>query len=218
MRQHSAVWYELRVGLGLTAWLPALLLPAYAALLWLLWHYGLADRQLTALERSFELILPLAAGLGAAHLMAVEREARFDELRATYPEPRWRLPVVRTAGALLVGLVSALAGAALFRCGFGPFDLRAVLLPGIAPALYLTGISLLVGNLAGSYWAAAGTIMGYWFFEVLQRGQQTQWIFLFARTWPLEEVSYGANRWLLAGAGLGLLLLNIWLSMRRRGG
>lgn len=218
MRPHGIAWYEGRIAFGLSSLLPALLLPAYALLQWFFWQRGLARPALADLIKSFEVALPLATGLAAAHLMVVEREERFAELRATYPEPPWRLPLLRTGGALLLGSLTLLAAALAYRLAYGPYPVRDVLLPALPPALYLLGLSLLVGNLSGSYWAAAGTVLGYWFLEVYRQGDLTGILFLFDRTWPRLAVDYAANRWLLAGLGVALLLANAWLGARRRAG
>jgi len=216
MRPRSTAWYEARIAIGLSSLLPALLLPAYALLQGFFWQRGLAAPRLFELVRSFELILPLAAGLAASRLMAVEREERFHALRASYPEPRWRLPLLRTAGGLFVGTVAWVAGALIYRLAYGPYPAAEVLLPALAPALYLLGLSLLVGNLSGSYWTAAGTVLSYWCFEVFKQGELTGVLFLFDRTWPLRTVSYAANRWLLAALGVALLLANVGVSVGRR--
>lgn len=214
MRTHSEAYYEAKVTLGLTSLLPLLALPLYALFDWV--SPGQGPRTLRLL-RAFEVAVPLMAALASAHLMGVEREAQFDQLRRSYPEEAWHLPLLRTGEALLLAVGILLFGAAAFSLTSGAFSVRDVLLPVIAPTLYLMGVALLVGNLTGSYWAAAGTAMGYWLFDLLTQGEQTRLLYLFDRSLPLKGVSYGLNRWLLAGLGVGLILMNGWIHARRRG-
>lgn len=218
MRSKSATYYEGRVAFGPVALLPALALPAYAAFLW--YHWGTTPLRPgpELLAMILELGLPLAAAASAAPLMAVEREERFDELRASYPQPPWRLPLVRTLGALALSGASLLATAALLRQGYGPFDWSQVVVPALAPTLFLLGFTLLASGVLGNYWAAAGTGFGYWLLEALTRGSLTHDIFLFDHHWPVENDVYARNRWLLAGLGVVLLLVNIWWNGRRRKG
>lgn len=214
MTPRSLFYYEARVGLGPSALLPALALPLYALLEHFTWH----EPGSFHLIRAFEVILPLTAALAACHLMAVEREEGISELRATYPEPRWRLPALRSAGALALALLALLAGMLCFRLTSGPFSLAQVVTPALAPALFLVGAALLVSNLTGSYWATAGTVMGYWFLEVLSRGRFTQTVYLFQKTWPLPDVDLVPNRLWLAGLGFLFLAANAAISLSRRAG
>lgn len=215
MRPRPLLLHEARVAFGLNAALPMMLLPGFAAIQWWLWTQDDVTPRLIQLIRAFELILPLAAALASAHLMAIEREEGFHELRRSYPEHPWRLPLLRTGGALLLTLLTLAAGAALFRLGYGPYPVDETILPALAPTLFLLGVSLLVGNLTASYWVAAGTAMGWWFLEILTRGGYTGLLFLFNETWPLDEVDPLANRWWLAALGLALLGINAWLKARR---
>jgi hypothetical protein len=218
MPTKPAWYYELRVTLGAAALLPLLGLPAFALLQWL---FIVSDGQTVEaynLVRAFELLLPLGVGLAAAHLMTVEREEGMAEMRASYPEGRWRLPLSRTVVALLLGTTATLLGIAAFRWVFDPLPASELVEPALAPALLLLGLSLLAGNLTGNYWLAAALVMGYWFFEVQTQGDVTHSFFLFQYAWPVDEVDYALNRRLLAGLGGLLLLANAWLSARRKRG
>lgn len=211
MRPRPIIYYEMKVGLGWTALLPLLALPLYATA-----YSWVVEPTAGGVRQAFELLLPLTAGLAAAPLMTVEREERFGELRATYPEPRWLLPLGRTLLAMLLVLGAAVFGWLCFRLQAGAYPFLEMALPAVGPAAFLLGLALLIGNLVGSYWAAAAAAMGYWFFEVLSRGQYTKGLYLFQKTWPLETVDYGANRWWLAGIGAALALLSAWISISRR--
>jgi hypothetical protein len=217
MRSKPALYYELRVTLGAAALLPLLGLPAFALLQWL---FVLSDGQtveLYDLVRAFELVLPLGAGLAAAHLMAVEREEGMAELRASYPEGRWRLPLSRTLVALVLGAAALLLGLAAFRLVFDPLPASELVEPALAPTLLLLALSLLAGNLTGNYWLAAALVMGYWFFEVQTRGDLTGALYLFQYAWPVDDVDYALNRRALAALGAALLLANAWWSARKGG-
>ncbi|MFP4345976.1 MAG: hypothetical protein ACLFU8_14870 [Anaerolineales bacterium] len=213
-----AWYYEFRVTLGAAALLPLLGLPAFALLQWL---FIVSDGQTVEaynLVRAFELLLPLTVGLAAAQLMSVERDEGMAELRLSYPEDPWRLPLVRTGVALLIGAVAIVLGLVAFRWVFDPIPPGALVEPALGPTLFLLGLALLVGNLTGNYWLAAALVMGYWFFEVQTQGDVTKSFFLFQYAWPVEAVDYVLNRRLLAGVGGLFLLVNAWLSARRKRG
>jgi len=93
MKSRSSLVYEARLAFGLSAILPALGLPAYAVLSRLLWGRHDTELPLSSLVITLVILLPLASGLSAAHLMTIEQEENFAELRHSYPEPAWRLPV-----------------------------------------------------------------------------------------------------------------------------
>lgn len=215
MSPRRAAWYEAKIAFGLSAVLPLLLLPVVALLHWLFWQRAFDPPRVTQVVRALELVLPLVVGLAVAHLMGVEREAGFAELRRSYPEHRWRMPLLRTAGALGLGVVAVLLGLVAFRLAFGAFNLFDVVRPSLAPALFLLGLSLLLGNLTGSYWAAAGVALGYWFIEFVTQGTLTKGFFLFQASFPVDDVDYDTNRALLYAAGAALLALNAWWGARR---
>lgn len=209
-------WYELRVTLGLANLLPVLGLPAFALAYSLTWVAEGRTGQVDELRNVIEILLPLATGLAAAHLMTVEHEEGFDELRRSYPEPAWQAPLLRTAIGLGLSGMALLLGALVFRWTFGqPYPLAVVLLP-IPPAIYLLGLSTFTGNLSRSAWVAAALVMAYWFFEIQTLGRVTQTLFLFEQALPLPGVSLLLNRVLLSGIGLLFLAANAWLSAARR--
>lgn len=208
MRTKNILWYETRVVFGLSA-LGAILLPVLvAAFQWLAWANRATPPLAYEAIRALELMVPLAAGLGAAHLMAVEHQEHFAELRRTYAESPWRLPLLRTGGALALGLLTTVVSAVIIRLGYGPYAIDQVVFPAVAPALYLLGIALLFSNLSGTQWAAAGAVMAYWFIEVFTMGSLTKGLFLFNTSYPVDNVAQTTNRALLIGIGLGLLVLN----------
>jgi hypothetical protein len=217
MRPKPSLWYEARVTLGFTSLLPLLGLPAYALFTWLLaWnHWSVV--QAPDIVMAFEIILPLCAGLAAAHLMSVERDAGFDELRRTYAESPWRLPLLRTLSALFITLTALLLGLLAFYLAFGLFPFQEALITALPPALFVLGLAMLVNHLSGSYWAGAGTVMAYWFMEITTRGKVTGAVFLFAGTLGEQAETYLLNRWLLVGIALLLLALNAWIYALRPG-
>ncbi|MFZ5822982.1 MAG: hypothetical protein ACOY94_01370 [Bacillota bacterium] len=219
MRLRPPGYYELRIVFGLPSILAALLFPAYTLFRLLLWKLDLLAPSYDELLRAFEVVLPLGTSLAAAHLMVVEREERVFQLRLTYPEPRWRLPLVRASGALLVGACSGLLGALILRWGYGPYEPALVTLAAVAPTIFLVGVSLFAGNVSGNYWVPAGGVIGYWFLNILAKGHFTGPLFLFQRTWPSGSPdAYVGNQLLLAGTGLALLCGNTWLYMSRQYG
>ncbi|MDI3339813.1 MAG: hypothetical protein QJR03_04700 [Sphaerobacter sp.] len=113
--------------------------------------------------------------------------------------------------------MAALLGALAFRLALGPYPLGDTLRPALAPAVYLLGIALLLGNLTGSYWIAAGAVVGYWWFEILAGREVSGLLYLFNHRRPAEGVHAGWNRALLTAAGAGPLTLNACLAARRPG-
>jgi hypothetical protein len=168
--------------------------------------------------RAFELILPLSGGLMAGHLLTVEGAERMTELRVSYPESGWRLPMVRTGIAMALVAFAAALGYSSLRLTSSSAGLGQLLAPALGPCLVLAGLSLLVGNATRSPWAAAALVMSYWFVEVQTRGDLTGPLFLFQHSWPVEQTSYALNRWALAGLGMLSLLANAWVSARRKEG
>lgn len=217
MPNRNELRYEMRITFGLSSLLSLTLLPLFALYYWYAWRHG-ADCKPVQLTMGYEAVWSLSVCLSAAHLMAVEPEARLAELRTTYPESAWRVPALRTAGALLLAAVPALLGALIFRGGYGPYELWPLLQDGIPPMLYLLGISMLITNLLQNYWGGVTASFGYWFFEFLTRGAHTQRFFLFNGSWPLDQVDHDLNRWWLVGAGVALLLVNAWVSAVRKDG
>ncbi|MBE0409906.1 MAG: hypothetical protein IBX69_09255 [Anaerolineales bacterium] len=214
----SYLLYEARIVSGLQALPPLLALPVFALLSWWIWEQGSSNAGLYELVRAFELILPLSAGLAAAHLMSIEGDEGFEELRCSYPEPAWRLPLLRAVGASCFSLLALLAGVMAFRWVYGPFPLIEVLLPALPPTLYLISISLLAGNLTRNYWAAAAVVISYWFIEFQIGRQLGHPLFLFAGTFPHEQLVYDLNRWLLCTLGVFFLTVNFWLSVLTKRG
>jgi hypothetical protein len=218
MRTRPALLYEARLVAEPSGLLPCLGLPVYAALSWLLSGGPAGETPLPMIANAFEIILPLAAGLSAAHLMTIETEAGFDDLRRSYPELRLRLPLLRGGAALFFLLLAVVLGAVAFHWIWGPFDIFAAALPALAPALFLSGLSLFAGGLSHSYWGAAGGVMGWWFLDLQTRGQVTGALFLFDTVWPVTNVPYALNRALLAGLGLVFFALNaVWFARVGKG-
>jgi hypothetical protein len=217
---HTTAYYEARIAFGLSSALPLLMLPAYAFFGWLSWASREAVPSFEEISRAFEVALPLTAGLLSAHLMNIEREEGFDELRRSTQEKSWRLPLLRTSGAITYTLIAALVAAALFRLAGGDFMLADVLIPALPPTLVLLGLSLLMGNLSGNYWASAGAVIAHWTLDLYMMGRVSQTLFLFDASFPLPEVNYDLNRLLLTALGILLLGLNVAFSAwrRRRGG
>lgn len=212
----TSLYYEARVAFGWATLLPALLLPAYALIFLLngLLHPG--ARELGEIVQAFGLGLPLSAGLAAAHLMAIEREEGFDSLRRSYGEPSWRLPVRRALGGIVAVGISAVVAGAIFHLAYGDYAVETVILPAIAPALYLMALALLVGNVSGGYWLPAALVVAYWFFEYETLGAYTRTVFLFNTIMPIRSVDPVLNRWLLIGVALGCMMLNVGYSVWRR--
>ncbi len=213
----KVLWSELRVTFGLTALLPLPALAGFAMLEWFTWRDGryTVAEMLSAARRDFVLLLPLAAAMAAAHLMSVEREEGFAELRDTYPAPPYQLALLRTSIALLFTLVALAGGWIAYGLAIPTLDPSRVILPALAPTILMLGLALLVNNLSGSYWASSGAVMTYWFVEVRTRGELTRALFLFNPAWPLPGLDSTLNQYLLASLGLLFLAANVGVSQRR---
>jgi hypothetical protein len=217
---NSRLWVEMKLVFSHGGWLLLFILPAGVLWLWLttIISTGTPD---TA-GRVLEVLLPLVAALSAAPLMNMESQAGFAELRASYAEPWWRLPLSRSLMAALWTLLALGLGALAFMASGGSLMAGSVL-PSVSPTLFLMGLSLLMGNLTQNYWAAMGVGMGIWFINLaahalLMKNVFTASLFLFAYTWPPEIVTYPVNRGLLAVTGVFWFVLNsgwYWWTLRR---
>lgn len=218
MAIRSVVYYEARIVFGITALLPLLILPGYMLIGWIVWPSRQTSPPLPQIVSVFELVLALSSGLACGHLMTIEREEGFDEIRRTYAEPSWRVPLLRALEAVVFIAISGLLAALLFYFGYGGYDFNQVALPAFAPALYLAGMALLVNNISGSYWVTAGVIVGYWYGDLTTQGTYTQALFLFNHSTPLPELDPSLNRALLIGGALVFFALNTAYSAWRRRG
>ncbi|MFN8530794.1 MAG: hypothetical protein U0670_19485 [Anaerolineae bacterium] len=218
MAARNYLWYELRIAFGWGSILPTLLFPAYALLGWAVWASHDQQPALSELAVICELLLPLTAGLLAAHLMSIERDEAFDNIRRSYPETWWRVPLMRTVMGVALILCAAAFSALIFRMAYGEnYSVSDLFLPALPPALYLLALALLVNNLTGNAWASAAVILGYWFIEYIARGQYTGPLFLFRATMP-NATDYGLNRGLLTSLSLMLMVVNaLYSGWRRRG-
>jgi ABC-type transport system involved in multi-copper enzyme maturation permease subunit len=213
MRIRTPLFYEARLAFGFASLLPALFLPGYALLGWIIWTLQEQRPDVLLIASVFERGLALSAGLLAAHLMSIEREERFDEMRRSYPERSWRVPLLRSLGAVGLTLGAVVLAAFIFRLAYGDYSLSDMILPALSPALYLLGLALLVNNVSSSNWVAVTAVVGYWFLEYFTGGQYTGVLFLFRATMPNPEIDY---RWLLVGLGFVWLGTNLLYSMWRR--
>lgn len=216
MRIRPLWFYEARVAFGWAALLPALLLPAYAALVCVTRRNAVQPPDAGMMMFTFERLVPLCAGVLAAPLMSLEREEHFDDMRRSYPEPSWRIPVVRTLGALLLTGIAATLAALIFEGVYGGYTWDQVALVVFSPTLYLLGLALLLNNISGNYWIAGTGIVSYWFLEYSTAGRYSGILFLFRATTIVETVDYDVNRVLLGVVGLVWITANVLYSQWRR--
>jgi hypothetical protein len=183
-----------------------------------LWKTRDSFPSLAQIANISELMLTLASGLACAHLMTLEREEGFDEIRRTYAEPSWRMPLTRTLEAVAFIGISGLLAALFFALAYGQYNFTKVMLPAFAPALYLAGLALLANNISGSYWIAAGVTLAYWYGEWTSQGLHTGVLYLFQHSAPVRDIDLGLNRLLLVIGGLVFFALNsAYSAWRRRG-
>jgi hypothetical protein len=210
----NVIVYELRAVFGIGSLLP-LLLPPCAACISIVNRLAYDVTPTTAeMARTLEFGLPLASALAASHLMSAEREAGFDELRNTYPERIWRVPLLRSALLIVLALVSAVVTVAIYRIvGGAAYE---DMLPMLPPTLFLAALALLVNRASGSYWLAAAVIIAYWIGDYLSAGQYSGTFYLFAATAPNGKVDYLMNRLTLTTAAIGMCAaVALWRGVRR---
>jgi hypothetical protein len=207
--------YELRAAFGLSSLLPLPALACFALLEWLIWRDSSVDSISAAVMRDFTLLLPLISGLSVAHLMSVDREEGFDELRHSYVEPLYQQVLWRTLIALLLTGVAAGLGWIAYSLVIGAAVPLNWILPSLPPTLYMMGLSLLINHLSGSYWAATGVTLVYWFLEVQPqtRGILTGGLFLFNSVWN-SGINENWNTILVCLVGCLFLVVNTFLEQR----
>lgn len=212
----NVFFYEARVAHGFSTLLPALLLPAYGLIALISWLSSGIPQTAPQQLQAFAYLLPLAAGLSAAHLMTVERDENFDALRRTYPETAWRLPLIRAAGAAAYLAVGVILSASLLRLGNAGYPLDDVVMPVVPAALFMMMLGLFIGNLTGNQPAAVVAVAGWWFMDFQTGGEVTRAMFLFMSVQPLPGIDPDVNVLLLCAAAVGLFLMNVAWSIRRR--
>lgn len=219
MTTKRTLYYEVRISFGLASLLPLLLLPAYTILGGIIW---LSNDQVPPYDdvvRAFAYLLTVAGGLCAAHLMSIERETGFDELRHSYPESPVRLAALRTVTALGFILTSGIVAALMFFLLYGEYDVMDVLLPALPGAFYLCGLAMLTNNVTGSYWVAAAVVAAYWYGDFTSGGYYTGMFYLFNHIAPASDLQPALNCVaLLAGAAVLFVLNAMYSHFRRRGG
>ncbi|MEM8531514.1 MAG: hypothetical protein AAGF95_11760 [Chloroflexota bacterium] len=208
MHPRTMAYYEARMTISSSMVCAILLLLGYAAFVGWSQRAGYLPLTATDMTNDILLILPLCVALGVAHMMTLEVEARMVELRASYAEPRWLLPLVRTINTLAITLSLMLVGSFALWVSYGPYDLFNVWLPALPPTLCLIGATLLVGSLSGNYWVAAGVALTWWFFDIQTRGEYTQLLFLFNERWPLEDIQSRQNNMAVSLLGVVLIVVN----------
>lgn len=209
--------YEARITFGLPSLLALLILPGYVLLGALMWISRETTPAPQEVRMVFELGLTLSAGFAAAHLMTIEREEGFDEIRRTYPEHNWRIPLMRAAQIVLFVIAAGLITAGMLLVVAGGYPLRDTLIPALAPAMWLCALAMLVNNVSGSYWIAVAVVAGYWFGDLMTGGSQSGIFFLFNHSMPKPGIDPVLNRALLLGLALVAFALNTVYSSWRRG-
>ncbi|NOK63214.1 MAG: hypothetical protein GFH27_549325n78 [Chloroflexi bacterium AL-W] len=216
MHPGSMAYYEARMTISSSMVCAILMLLGYAAFVGWSQQAGAPPLTATDMTNDLLLILPLCVALGIAHVMTLEVESRMVELRASYAEPRWLLPLVRTINTLAITLSLILVGSFVLWVSYGPYDLFGVWFPTISPTICLIGATLLTGSLSGNYWVAAGVALAWWFFDIQTRGEYTQLLFLFNERWPLADIHPTQNRIAVSTLGVILMVVNGIIGTYRR--
>lgn len=216
MWNSALLLYEMRIAFGLASLFPLLLLPGYAVVGWIIWSSRNAGPPMREVLEVFSVLLPLSAGLAASHLMSLEREEGFDEIRRTYSETSLRLPLMRSVIAFVgVGLSGVLA-ASMFHFVYDLNAFADFFLPSLPAAFYLCALALLVNNISGSYWIASAVVIAYWFGEMVSGGQYTGMLYLFNAAWSLPDLDPALNHIALLLGMAAFLGLNVLYSVWRR--
>lgn len=134
--------------------------------------------------------------------------------------------VVAGCLATAAAIAATFAG---FRAMFYPFDLLLTARLAVPPAVFVAGLAIFVGTVSRSYAAAVVGGFGIWVVDLVLPGQLTGPLYLFRVGRPLVRaeaagdvlstlslpglaewaagVAPWTNRWLLFGAGIGLIVL-----------
>jgi len=214
------LYYEYRLTSGVAIWLPTLLLPAFAIFNW--WLFS-EDNPYTMpmferITMIFELGLPLTAALAVAHLMGIEREQNFDELRHTMPEATWEILAYRIAVAIIMTLISIGITAASMAILWEPFDLWSIL-ENVLPAVsFMVAMSIAVNTVVGNYWVSSAAVVGYWLIDFNTGGAYTRGLYLFQSYRPRPDLNATINiSLLLVMALVCVTLALLWRYVERKG-
>jgi hypothetical protein len=167
---------------------------------------------------TLEMLLPLAAGVGAAALIGHDPVAELAaSCRTGYPATLVRR---LTVGLTWITALAVLASAALVATGWWErWPAAHAPLPGqltwLSPMLFLAALGFLAGTLLRSPGAAAGIVAVVWLVQqvlnnVILSSPATRMLNLFATTRGGAPADWTANRLVLLGAAAGLFLL-AWL-------
>jgi len=167
---------------------------------------------------TLEMLLPLAAGVGAASLVGHDPVA---ELAASCPT-RYPVTLLRrlAVGLAWVTVLAVLASAVLVATGWWErWPTAHPPLPGqltwLSPVLFLTALGFLAGALLRNPGGAAGVVAVVWLTQqvlndLMQASPVTRMLNLFATTRGGVPGDWTANRLVLLGAAV-VLLLFAWL-------
>jgi len=208
----KSLLYDFRITAGWFFWVPLLMIPLLALVGYLVWR----DVEVTmrTLLGVFELWLPILFGVMVSPLMSAEHDARFYELRQSYPESALRVPLQRTLLSLLYFVLLWLLALVAFRISYGAFDLGVLLLP-IAPALFTASLSLLIGTLSRNSFIPAVAIFAYVLFDYQSAGAFTGPLYLM-NGFLSNGTDLLLNRTLLVVASVVLVLINCAVHVYRK--
>ncbi|HEX6352920.1 hypothetical protein [Actinophytocola sp.] len=181
-------------------------------------QFGAAENDISiarTLLGTLEMLLPLAAGVGAASLIGHDPVAELAaSCRTGYPATLLRRLTVSLAW---ITVLAVLASAALAATGWWErWPAAHAPLPGqltwLSPVLFLAALGFLAGALLRNPGAAAGIVAVVWLTQqvlnsLMLSSPATRMLNLFATTRGGAPEDWTANRLVLLGAAVGLFLL-----------
>lgn len=210
------LWLQNKVTWGWGLLLPAGIIAAcsiFTVQTKLTWYPG---EELTPLLLPlFEAISAVIAVFMLPRLIAGEKEAGRLELLLSYPRQRW---VHLAAGifGIFASIALGLTVTGLYYHLFHlPVDFCYLFVNGIPPLLAAGGLALAISTIFSSSisgWLAGG---GWWFLDLVTRGNFSGKFFLFAASMPKEEIDLEGNRLILGYIGITLFAVS-FIAMERK--
>lgn len=209
------MWLQNKVTWGWGLLLPSGVLIVYSLLTVqskLSWYPG---EELTPLLLPlFEAIAALIGVFMLPRLIAGEVETNRLELLLSLPRRRWLHLATGILGVFAAIALGLLMLGVYYHFVHLPVDFAYLFKYSIPPILATGGLALAVSiilNSSISGWLAGG---GWWFLDLVTRGDFSGRFFLFAASTP-KEFDLDSNRLLLAGIGIALFAL-AFLALERK--
>lgn len=208
-RMAQQIWFEARVAL---TWIHLAIPAGFALILWGLLSGPREFRNVLAALVHLELLLPMLAGLFVSDTVTREWTEGTADWRPAQPGGPARLLAIRLFNTFVLWI----AVAAVFLVGVHVLYLRPVALTLPLkdtivllgpPALFFTGLALLLSLITRTSLGGLIGTAGYWAFAWMTGGKYTGPFHVLYLRAPLEQWSFEATRWWLLAGGVVLLAI-----------